>query len=128
MMVYGNSTVKRRRRTKAQITILCDAIMEVIEDDHPQSVRHVFYRLVGHPYALVPKEEIGYRTVQRTLLNLRRNGAVPWGWVSDGTRWRRQRQSFGSMAEAVEFVAERPSCGSGPRRFPGRRRPPGRIQ
>ena len=107
MMAYGTSTVKRRRRrTKAEITALCDAIMEVLEDDHPQSVRHVFYRLVEHPYALVPKTEAGYRTVQRKLLDLRRDDEVPWGWVSDGTRWRRQSQSFGSMAEAVEFVAE----------------------
>ena len=80
--------------------------MAVLSDDHPQSVRHVFYRLVSAPYFLVEKDERGYRTVQAQLLNLRESGGVPWTWVSDGTRWRWQEESFDSIAEAIRFTAE----------------------
>ena len=47
-----------------------------------------------------------YRTVQHQLLKLREDGVVPWRWVSDGTRWRRQRQSFGCKADAVDYIAQ----------------------
>ena len=33
------------RRTKAQVEQLERQIFEILESDHPQSVRHVFYRL-----------------------------------------------------------------------------------
>lgn len=106
MSAYGTRTLKRRRRTKAEIQTLDDAVAEVLREDHPQSVRHVFYRLVGHPYYLVPKDDSGYRAVQRRLLILREAGTVPWAWVSDGTRWRVVQPAFDTKAEAVRHAAE----------------------
>ena len=105
--VNGTSPSKRRtRRTKAEIQTICEAIAEVLEEDHPQSVRHVYYRLSESPFYLVPKDEKGYRTVQRKLLDLRVDVVVPWSWVSDGTRWRRVADSYDSPAEAVRATAE----------------------
>ena len=107
MSTYKTSRIKRRRRTKAEVKIIQDAIYDVLEGDHPQTVRHVFYRLCSAPYSLVPKQEKrGYETVQTQLLRMRREGRVPWRWVTDGTRWRRQQLSFDSPAEAVRHVAE----------------------
>ena len=77
-----------------------------MKEDHPQSVRHVFYRLCSAPYSLVPKEESGYRTVQTKLMDMRIAGRVPWEWVSDGTRWRRVQDAYGSAAEALRATAE----------------------
>ena len=104
--VYTASRIKRSRRTKVEMRAICDAIYAVLEEDRPQSVRHVFYQLSEHPYYLVPKAERGYDTIQRKLLDLRMSGQVPWSWVSDGTRWRRQRQSFDGLAEALRHTAE----------------------
>ncbi len=101
---------KRTRRTNAQIEAIHEAIHEVLEDDHPQSVRHVFYRLTGAPYGLIDKTQGGYETVQTQLLKLRRDELVPWGWVSDGTRWRRVRQSYESAADAIYHVAQTYRC------------------
>ena len=47
---------KRRRRTKAEMVEISEAIIEVLQEDNPQTLRHVFYRLCGAPYNLVPKE------------------------------------------------------------------------
>lgn len=52
-MVYGTSAIKRQRRTAAQIEEICAALIEVLEQDNPQSVRHVYYRLSDSPYYLV---------------------------------------------------------------------------
>ncbi len=103
----GTRTTKHHRRTKEEIAAIGAAIYEVLKKDHPQSVRHVFYQLVSPPYSLVPKDQTrGYRPIQRKMLDMRRAGELPWDWVSDGTRWRRQRLTFISAAEAVRHVAE----------------------
>ena len=77
----------RNRPTKLQQATLDDQILDVIGEDHPQSVRHCFYRLTDPRLAEpVPKTEHGYRRVQRRCLALRRNGRIPYGWISDATR------------------------------------------
>ena len=104
--IYGTRDIKKRhRRTAAEIQEICRAIHEILSDDNPQSVRHVFYRLTGAPYNLVAKTETGYRTVQRKTLDLRRDEVLPWRWVSDGTRYRRQQQSYETPADAIRHTA-----------------------
>ena len=77
----------RNRPTKLQQATLDDQILDVLGEDHPQSVRHCFYRLTDPRLAEpVPKTEHGYRRVQRRCLALRRNGRIPYGWISDATR------------------------------------------
>jgi len=67
---------KRDRRTKAQIHQLDEQILAVLRDDHPQSIRHVYYRMtnprLGEP---VPKTDKGYKQVQYRCTVLRRNGS-----------------------------------------------------
>lgn len=104
--VYKPRALKRPRRTQAQLAEIDRAIIQVLQEDNPQTVRHVYYRLVGAPYELVPKTEAGYRVVQRLLLILREDRQVPWRWISDGTRWRRRARSFDGIEEAVRFTAE----------------------
>jgi hypothetical protein len=43
--VYRASPLKRIRRTNYQIGQLDSQIIDVLNEDHPQSVRHVFYRM-----------------------------------------------------------------------------------
>lgn len=51
----------------------------------PQSVRQIYYKVEG--YGIVPKDETGYRRVQRQVLNMRRAGCLRYDLVTDGTRW-----------------------------------------
>lgn len=39
--VYGAHTIKRERRTKAQVGQLDQQILAMLTEDHPQTVRHV---------------------------------------------------------------------------------------
>lgn len=85
--VYRASTIKRDRRTKERIDQLDDQILEVLQADHPQSVRHVFYRMTDPRLPEpVEKSDRGYRHVQHRCVELRRAGRLPYGWITDATR------------------------------------------
>ena len=67
------------------------------------TVRQVFYQatVVG----LVEKTETGYGKVQTDLVQMRRAGALPYGWLADNTRWQRKPDTFGSIQEALDDTA-----------------------
>lgn len=82
---YGSSTVKRRRRSQAELVDLDDAIVAAVEQDQPVTLRGVYYRVVSA--GAIEKTENGYRAVGRRLLALRRDGRLPYSAITDGTRW-----------------------------------------
>jgi hypothetical protein len=99
---YGARPIKRRRRTKDEVEQLERQILEVLGEDHPQSVRHVFYRLTDprRPEP-VAKSEKGYKAVQNRLKLMRREGKVPYGWISDATR---RGYHTGTYANGADFL------------------------
>lgn len=102
---YRTRPIKRRqRRTKAQIAEIRDAMYLVLEDDHPQTVRQVFYRLTSA--GVIEKTDAEYkRTVCRLLADMRRDGTVPYGWLADSTRWMRRPETYSSMEDALQRTA-----------------------
>jgi hypothetical protein len=85
--LYCTGTIKRRRRTNDEIGQLERQIVTVLEQDHPQSVRHVFYRMTDPRLPEpVEKSESGYRHVQDRIVKLRRAGRIPYHWITDATR------------------------------------------
>ncbi len=84
---YAARPIKRARRTKAQIEQLNRQICDVLAEDHPQSVRHCFYRLTDPRLPEpVEKSQRGYNQVQHRLVKLREDGVIPYGWITDATR------------------------------------------
>ena len=62
-------------------------ILEVLTADHPQSVRHVYYRMTDPRLPEpVEKTDKGYKSVQRRCVELRRDGRLPYNWLSDTGR------------------------------------------
>lgn len=101
--VYGASTVKRQRRSQAQMGELDDAIVAAVEADHPVTLRGVYYRVVSA--GAVEKTENGYRAVGRRLLALRRAGRVPYGHITDGTRYVLHRPSWSDPGAALDALS-----------------------
>ena len=97
--IYGSSTVGRHRSTNAELAELDKMIFEICEQDHPLSVRGVFYRAVA--LGGVPKTKPGYRKIGREVLKLRRAGHLPYAWITDGTRWQIKRPSWNDPEEAL---------------------------
>jgi hypothetical protein len=102
--VNGSSTVKRSRRTKAEIAALDEALVTIVADFRPATVRQVFYQAVNR--AIVPKSETtGYRVVQRRLVALREAGEIPYGWIVDGTRYVTGHTRYRDLAEFTDYAA-----------------------
>ena len=95
-----------RRRTLAQVEQLERQIVEVLEQDNPQSVRHVFYRMTDPRLPEpVEKTEAGYRQVQQRLALMRRSGHIPYGWITDATRHGSHVSTFSSPGEFLQRVS-----------------------
>jgi hypothetical protein len=101
--LYSASTIKksrRPRRTKLQIAGIRDAIIDILENDHPQTVRQVFYALTVRGAIL--KAEIEYQqTVVRLLGDMRKAGTIPFEWIADNTRWMRKPASFTGLESCL---------------------------
>ena len=79
--------MKRQRMTQAEVYQLEAQIYNVLLEDHPQSVRHVFYRMTDPRLRVsIPKSEAGYVQVQTRMVRMRRDGLLPYNWITDTTR------------------------------------------
>jgi hypothetical protein len=104
--LYGTSPTKARRRTQADIAELKRDLVQIVEAEQPMTVRGVFYS--AETAGLIAKTEADYKNVIcRLVLQLRREGAIPYPWITDGTRWQIKDQSFSGpeayRAEMVDF-------------------------
>jgi hypothetical protein len=97
---YGTSALKRSRRTKAELDELHNAILTVCQEDHPLSVRGVFYRVMSA--GAVEKSEKACAAVQREVLKIRRSGVLPYEWIADSTRWQVKRPSWDTAKDALD--------------------------
>jgi hypothetical protein len=105
-MTYRAGTIKRERRTAAQVEQLEAQIYDVLEADHPQSVRHVFYRMTDPRLPEpVEKSDRGYRHVQDRCLKMRRAGAIPYAWISDTSRAGYHTETYGSPSDFLHRVS-----------------------
>ena len=102
--IYVAGTLKRQRRTKDRMTALDAQIMAVLREDHPQSVRHVFYRMTDPRLSEpVEKSDRGYRHVQSRCVKLRRAGLIPYNWIADMSR---QGYFTNTYSDAGDFIRQ----------------------
>ena len=101
---YRAGTIKRDRRSKDRMTALDAQIMAVLREDHPQSVRHVFYRMTDPRLSEpVEKSDRGYRHVQSRCVKLRRAGLIPYNWIADMSR---QGYFTNTYSDAGDFIRQ----------------------
>ncbi len=101
--VYQACPIKRLRRTNAELAVVDNAILEVVAADHPMTLRGVYYRVLS--LGLIEKTEAAYQLVGRQLLKLRRSGALPYSWITDGTRYVIKPRSWSDLDEALADAA-----------------------
>ena len=104
LQVYeANSPVKRQRATRAQMAERRLALYEIVAEQQPMTVRQVFYQATVR--GVVDKTEESYAKVQRLLVDLRRQGVLPYEWIADNTRWMRKPRTFSGPEEALRNTA-----------------------
>jgi hypothetical protein len=102
--IYQPRTVKPRRRTKADIEDLKNAVYKMVEAEQPMTVRQVFYQMVAK--RIVNKDEHEYKnTACALLLRMRRDGELPYSWIADNTRYMRKPPTFNSLQDALADCA-----------------------
>jgi hypothetical protein len=101
--VYQTSHIKRHRSTKAEVEARREALLDIIEEGRPMTVRQVFYQATVR--GLVEKQESGYAKVQTDLTKMRRDGSLPYDWLADNTRWQRKPRTFDSVENALRETA-----------------------
>jgi hypothetical protein len=101
---YGTSPTRRLRRTREEMAEIRRGIFTVLSDDHPMTVRQVFYQLVSR--GAIEKTEAAYKaTVCRLLVEMRRASQIPFGWIADNTRWMRKPRTYSSVEDALRSTA-----------------------
>lgn len=79
----------------------------LVEGSQPCTVRHVYYLGLGRLWDKdTGKSRRNYSVVVRELGHMRENGALPWHWITDGTRLVQQAIQYDSVEEALERTAE----------------------
>ena len=100
---YWACSIKRRRSSEDMAAIRA-AIIEILEADHPQTVRQVFYQLVTR--GVIEKTEAEYQgTVIRLLTEMRLDDQVNWNWIVDTSRRVRVTQTFNNVTQALQHTA-----------------------
>lgn len=103
--IATNGSRPTNRRNRAEMEVIRRTLYEVLQDDHPMTVRQVFYQLVGR--GVIEKTEGEYkRTVVRLLTDMRRNREIPFAWIADNTRWMRKPTTHSSLRDMLEMSAE----------------------
>jgi hypothetical protein len=101
--VYQASHIKRRRATGIEVFDRRGALAEIVRAMKPMTVRQVFYQATVR--GLVEKSEAGYAKVQTDLTVMRRASHLPYGWLTDSTRWQRKPRTFNSPQQALAETA-----------------------
>jgi len=78
--VYGSSSIKRYRATKAEVKRRRSDLFEIVSQLHPMTVRQAFYQ--ASVRGIVDKSETGYDKVQNDLVLMRRAAICPMGGSS----------------------------------------------
>ena len=100
---YKASHIKRPRATKGEMEARAEALIDIVDESKPCTVRQVFYQATVR--GIVEKTEAGYDKVQRQLVDLRRDGRIPFSSIADNTRWQRKPLTFDSPTDALERTA-----------------------
>lgn len=99
--------MKSSRSTKAEMLALRDVVLrEAVTLRGAGSgftLRQLFYRC--SVAGLIDKTEPEYKRLARLTADLRRDGALPYSWLIDGTRIVRQPPVFDGPSDALETLA-----------------------
>ncbi|MGI4944834.1 MAG: hypothetical protein ACRYHQ_30475 [Janthinobacterium lividum] len=100
---YPASRIKRARATQQEVQARRSALLGIIREMKPMTVRQCFYQATVRN--LVEKSEAGYDKVQTDLVVMRRSGALPYAWLADNTRWQRKPATYASIDDALKETA-----------------------
>ena len=83
----------KHKRTEA----ILDQAIDILANYHPMTVRQVYYRLVSRQ--IIDNNRSQYQAVSNILVEARKSGAIPWGWIEDRLRKPRHISMWDDLAD-----------------------------
>ncbi len=77
--------------------MILENAISVLADCHPMTVRQVYYRLVSRQ--IIDNNRSQYQAVSNILVEARKSGAIPWGWIEDRLRKPRHISMWDDLAD-----------------------------
>jgi len=102
---YPTSQIKRRRATNSEMEERAEFLIAYADEHGPVTVRQLYYQAEVYGLPGIDKTEAGYNKIQYQVLQLRRDGRLPYGDIADATRWMRKPTSYDSIEEALQETA-----------------------
>jgi hypothetical protein len=99
---YYPGTSRLRKLTPAMKEALETRLYQIVQENQPATVPGIFY--IAETLKLVPKTESGYDRVQSRLLDMRRQGSLPWHWITDLARDVYGRETYSSFGDFLSEV------------------------
>lgn len=103
--VYRASLIKHRRASHKEMEARAQFLIDYAGRHGPVTVRQLFYAATVADVPGIDKTEAGYAKVQVQVLDLRRAGRLPYGNISDATRYMRKPRTYDGWQEALENTA-----------------------
>lgn len=108
VVTYGARRTNGQRATKAGMETRRETVVQLVEASASTSVRHVYYQAIG--VHLVEKDtkksRRNYNKIQRTILDLRRSGRIPYEAIVDSTRYMLKRESYFDVEDALNVWSQ----------------------
>jgi hypothetical protein len=96
-----------KRRSREEIRALRAAILEIVAEDSPWTVRGIFYQLLRRPALRIAKTEECYAsTVGWQILHMRLEGVLPWNAIADNLRKMEWHRHFDNAQERISAWME----------------------
>lgn len=100
---YQPRSIKRDRRTKAEMQRVRDGLFQLAEQNQPLTIRQLFYRAVAT--GLIEKSQNEYNnTVVRLAGQMREEGRLPFDWIVDNTRWMRKPTTYHGLRSMLRHT------------------------
>jgi hypothetical protein len=96
----------RERATQYDIARRKEFLIAYAREHYPVTVRGLYYQAEVAGLPGITKEDNSYGKIQRLVLELRRNGEMPYAHIADMTRWMRKPRSHDSVKDAMEAAAQ----------------------
>ncbi|HTC61686.1 MAG TPA: hypothetical protein VK709_02490 [Candidatus Saccharimonadales bacterium] len=91
-----------KRRSREEIEALRAAILQIVEEDSPWTVRGIFYQLLRRPELCIAKTEECYAsTVGWQILHMRLEGVLPWNTIADNLRKMEWHRHYHNARERI---------------------------
>jgi hypothetical protein len=91
---------RKREKTLAML----EEARHVLGLNHPMTVRQVYYQLVSRQ--VIENNRGQYQAVSKLLVDARKEGAIPWGWIEDRLRRPRAVPMWSNLADFAETARE----------------------